>query len=747
MAAVRLALAAALLLPACLKPAPRTASSVSADVPQPPSAPREPTVHELHGERRLDEYAWMRNRDSPVVLTYLEAENEYTRAMMQSTEATQQRLYEEFVARMRHPGQLLEVRRGEYSYYSRLDAGKTYPTHYRKRLADDDADEEVVLDLNALVQKDGYIDLGSFELSDDGDYLAYSIDSEGTRSYTLYIKDLRSGQLLPERIRRVMGVCWAADRTLFYTVEDGEERPYRLYRHTLGENSDALVREENDPRYALQVRRSRSGAYVFVSAVASNATESAFVPARQPRLAPQLITRRRERHEYSVDHRGEFFFIRTNDRSPNFRLVVAKVSAPGEASWREVRAASERVALEDMAVFRDHLVVLEREGGLPHLRVAEFQGGPAEAPLLSASHRVEMPEPVYALHTEDNPSFNAPGYRFSYESLTSPTSYYEYRVRTRKLELLERAAVIDGYDPSRYREERLMARAADGTQIPISLVYRRDKPPGPNPMLLEAYGAYGYPFPTTFSSTRVSLLDRGFIHAIAHVRGGGELGPSWHEQGRRLNKRNSFGDFIAAAEQLIGSGYTKPDRLAIVGASAGGLLVATVINERPELFKAALLDVPFVDILNTMSDPELPLMEAEYDEWGNPADIEQYRYLKSYCPYTNIQRQDYPSLLVKTSYDDSEVMYWEPAKYVAKLRARARSTRPVLLWTELDSHAEREGAAADELRERAFDYAFLLAQVGSPEPATRATPAVPANPGRGVQPATIRSNTSAKTAR
>lgn len=746
----RAVLGSALLVCGCVKPAPAASAprAAASGVQQPPVAPRAPVARELHGDRRVDDYDWLRNRAAPEVRAYLEAENSYTRSMMRGTAAMQRKLLAEFQARTQHDDRLPSVRRGDWEYYARTEQGAAHPIYCRQR--GPGAPEEVLLDLNALAQGSSYVDLGSFEVSDDGNYLAYSLDTQGTRSYTLYVKELRSGQLGPERIRDVGGVAWAADRTLFYTIEDGDKRANRVYRRTLGSPNETLVRQETDPRYALEVTRSRSKSLVFIVAVGPTATEVAFIPARQPDLSPQTIARRREHHEYHVDHRGGWFFIRTNDRGANFRVVMAPVVAPAETNWRELTPASETIVREELAVFADYLVVHEREAGLSQLRISELRPTPSTAaspparaaskarkrgggrsaepplpplPQVEASYRIEMPEPVYELHAEENPNFTAPAYRFSYESLTTPTSYYEYRLRTHALELVQRGSVVAGYDPARYREERLHARAADGTAIPISLVYRADKPAGPSPTLLEAFGAYGYPFPTTFSSARVSLLDRGFVYAIAHVRGGGELGERWHDAGRLRRKRNSIDDFVTVAEHLIAHGYTTPDRFAIHGSSAGGLLIAAALNDRPELFRAALLDVPLVDLLNTMSDPELPLPASEYEEWGDPAVLDDYRYIKSYCPYTNIARAEYPTLMVKTSYDDSEVMYWESAKYVAKLRAQTPPRRPVLLWVNLRAEGDEGGVlASDPLRERAFDYAFLLSQVGRPESMPSASP-------------------------
>jgi oligopeptidase B len=743
----RLAATGTLVLGACLtigRPAKLAAPPPPPAALKPPLAPRDPVWTELHGERRIDEYAWMRNRDSPEVLGYLDSENAYTQAMMEPTRTLQTTLYEEFRARMQPIDDIPGVRRGSYDYYSRTETGKQYPL-YCRRVVGPNAPEEILLDLNRLAETTSYLDLGSLEVSDDGNLLAYSLDTGGVREYTLYIKDLRTGELGPERIAKVGSFAWALGSTLFYTVEDEGKRSHQAYRHSLGSPGDMLVQKEPDARFSLRVWRSRSKAFVFIGASSQTANEIAFVPAARPERAPLVIAKRRDRHEYQVEHRGALFYIRTNDRGLNHRLVTAPIADPGEAHWLELIPTSADVLLEDFALFRDYFAVHEREGGLPYLRVSELQPITEEPPLapgaapvvrgkarrgskakrhpaappiarptpvVIGSLRVDMPESVYELNSEENPEFNSETYRFSYESLASPTTYYDYHVHERSLQVVKRGAVMAGYDPSRYRSERLDAEAADGTRVPISLVYRADRPKGPGPLLMEAYGAYGYPYPTTFSFSRVSLLDRGVAYAIAHVRGGGELGQRWHDGGRMLHKRNSFGDFIAASERLIAAGYTTPDRLAIGGASAGGLLVAEVLNERPELFAAAVLDAPFVDILNTMSDPQLDLTAAEYEEWGNPAVPEQYRYLKSYCPYTNIHRQEYPALLIKTSYDDTEVMYWQPAKYAAKLRAQAVGDRPLLFSVALDAGQGDTTGRHDQLRERAFDFAFLLTQLG-----------------------------------
>jgi oligopeptidase B len=683
----------------------RTPADAQGGVPVPPIAPRKPATVVQHGETRVDDYAWLRDKDSPQVLAHLRAEAAYTRAVMKPTESLQQRLYNEIVGRIEETDQTPPVRRGDHLYYSRTERGKQYETHCRRR-GSMQAPEEVLLDLNRLAEGEKFLDLGVFEVSDDGARLLYSLDTTGFRDYTLFVKDLRSGELGKERIEHVGSAAWAADgRTIFYTVEDDAKRPYRLYRRTLGSGADDLVYEEKDERFVLQVWRARSKAFVFAGSFSHTASEVRFLPAAQPEQAPRVIAERRADHEYSVEHGGDLFYILTNDSGRNFRLVTTRVTTPGPEHWQELVPHSDAVMLEDNAVFAEHLVLHEREQGVPYLRVRELGAG-------GKSARVALPEPIYEVHPGENPEFQSAKYRFVYESLTTPKSHYDYDFGSGALQLLKRTPVLGGYDPARFRSERVHARAPDGTAVPISLVRSTAQPAGPAPMLLTGYGAYGYPLPTSFSYARISLLERGVTVAIAHVRGGGELGKRWHDQGRMDRKPNTFSDFIAAAEHLIASGATAPDRLVIEGASAGGLLVAAVLNRRPELFRAALLDMPFVDVLNTMSDASLPLTVGEYEEWGNPQLVDQYRNIKAYCPYTNVRAQRYPSILVKTSYNDSQVMYWEPAKYVAKLRALKTDANPLLLW--INMHAGHSGASGryDALRERAFDFAFVLAQLG-----------------------------------
>jgi oligopeptidase B len=492
---------------------------------------------------------------------------------------------------------------------------------------------------------------------------------------------------------------------LFYVKEDAAKRAWRLYRHSVGSAQDELVFEEGDVRFSIGVQRSRSRSWIFLGSHSATTSEVHCIPADRPTAAPRLIAARTADHEYDVDHRGELFYIVTNDRGRNFRLVTAPVADPRPENWAEVIPHRDDVMLEDVDLFSRHSVMHEREGGFPRLRVVSFETG--------ESHPVEFPEPAYSVFGTGNAEFDTDTFRFAYESLVTPDSVLDYDMDTRSRKLLKQEEVLGGYDPARYDSELLYATAADGTQLPISMVYRKDlRRSGPQPLLLTGYGAYGYASDVHFSSTRLSLLDRGVIFAIGHVRGGGEMGKRWHDQGRMLSKRNTFTDFIAVAERLIAAGYTAPDRLVIQGGSAGGLLMGAVVNLRPDLFKAMVAEVPFVDVINTMLDASLPLTTGEYEEWGNPQEREFFEYMLSYSPYDNIKARDYPPMLVETSLNDSQVMYWEPVKYVAKLRATKTDSNPVLVKINMGAGHGGASGRYDYLRELAFTYTFILWQLG-----------------------------------
>ncbi|HEY8173363.1 MAG TPA: S9 family peptidase [Dehalococcoidia bacterium] len=676
----------------------------------PPVAMRRETVDTTHGERRVDDYAWLREKENPEVAAYLEAENAYTASVLAPTVALQETLYAEMLSRIKETDDTPPHRYAGWLWYSRTEEGKQYPILCRKR--DANSAEQITLDVNALAEGKPFMALGTYGASPDGRLLAYSTDSTGFRQFTLQVKDLESGELLPERIERSGSVAWASDgRTLFYTVEDdATKRQYQLYRHRVGEMQDDLVYEEPDERFNIDVHRSRSGAYVFLSIASHTTSEVRFIPAGDPSSEWRTIAPREHEHEYDVDHQGNWLYIATNDRGRNFRLVRAPVADPGREHWEEVLPHRDDVMLEGLLAFEGHIALFERERGLQQIAMQDLASG--------TWHRMAFDEPVYSLGAQANREYETPRLRFAYQSLVTPNSVFEYDMETRQRELLKRTEVPGGYDASQYTSVRIWVDARDGTPVPVSLVYRKSTPlDGSAAMHLTGYGSYGYPYPVEFSSNRVSLMDRGVVCAIAHIRGGGEMGKRWHDEGKMASKMNTFTDFIDVADGLIARGYTSSDRLVIEGASAGGLLMGAVTNLRPELFRGVISKVPFVDVLNTMLDATLPLTVAEYEEWGNPNIADEYAVMRAYCPYTNLEAKDYPTLLVKTSFNDSQVMYWEPAKYVAKLRALLRTlktdARPLLLKTNMAAGHGGASGRYDYLREIAVEYAFVVWVVGA----------------------------------
>jgi oligopeptidase B len=690
-------------------------------IPRPPVARREPVEHVLHGDRRVDHYDWLRQKENPEVIAYLQSENAYTDAILKPTQGFQERLYQEMLGRILQTDFSVPYRLRGHLYFTRTEEGKQYALHCRRREAEG-SPEELLLDLNQLAEGHSFLGLGSFDISDDNQLLAYSLDTTGFRQYTLQVKDLRTGETLAERIERVTSVAWASDnRTFFYTVEDETtKRSHRLYRHVLGTSgADTLLYEERDERFRLEVERTRSGAYLFLTIASHTASEVHFLRADQPSGEFQLIAARENNHEYYAGHHpglagdatGGIFFIRTNSGGRTFRLVAARVADPRREFWREIIPNRAEVMLAAAEVFQTHLVLFERDGGLPYLRIVDLTANAPNA--LAASHRIQFTEPAYNASMGENPEFDASHVRFQYESFITPRSIFDYDVRTRERTLRKQQPVLGGYDPSQYVSERLHATAADGTRVPLSVVYRRDTPrDGTAPLLLYGYGSYGISVPVNFNSNRLNLLNRGFICAVAHIRGGGELGKPWHDAGRMKQKHNTFTDFITCAEHLIAQRYTIPEKLVIEGGSAGGLLMGAVANMSTDLFHLVISHVPFVDVLNTMLDASLPLTVGEYEEWGNPQIADDYFYMKSYCPYTNLERKAYPAMLLKTGLNDSQVMYWEPAKYVAKLRTLKTDSNPLLLKTNIGAGHGGASGRYDYLREIALDYAFLLTHLG-----------------------------------
>ena len=670
---------------------------------RPPTAAKKPKTIVQHGQTRVDDYFWLRERQNPQVIEYLKAENAHTAATLEPLAGLTETLYQEALARLKQDDAQPPYPKGGYLYYSRNEKGKQYAILCRKR--GQDGAEQVTLDHNQLAAGQKFFSMDEYQVSDDGNLLAYSTDTTGAREYTLRVRDLRTGLDLNDRIDNVTTVAWAADnKTLFYVIEDDAKRPYRLYRHVLGEENDEPVYEEKDRLFDLHLLRTRSKAYVRFLSESATTTEAHVIPADRPTAKPRIIQPRREGHEYYVDHRGGEFFIWTNDKGRNFRLVRAPVKTPGQENWREVIPHRDDVMLEWVDCFAGHCALYERAQGLPRLRVMDLQTGQAK--------QVQVPEAVYHVSAEQNHEFDSGVVRYRYVSFTTPWSVYAYDVNAGVSKLLKRTEVLGAYDPSLYESARLHATAPDGVQIPISLVRRKDAKPGPKPLLISAYGAYGISHPVMFSHALPSLLDRNVTFAVAHVRGGGEMGKRWHDQGKMLTKRNTFTDLVACAEHLVAQGHTSSDRLAIRGASAGGLTVGASLNLRPDLFRAAVLEVPFVDVLNTMSDDSIPLTTQEYVEWGNPNTRGEYDYIKSYCPYTNLTANAYPAIFVRTSLNDSQVPYWEAAKYVAKLRTLKTNSNPLLLWVNLDAGHGGASGRYDHMREGAEVHAFILNQLG-----------------------------------
>ena len=680
---------------------------------QPPIARRQETINTIHGHRLADDYAWLREKTSPEVIAFLEQENAYTKAVMKPTEELQARLYAEMISHIKETDVSVPFRDGVYFYYSRTEQGAQYPIYCRKH-GSLDAGEEIMLDMNQLAAGESFMALGALTVSDDGNLLAYSTDTTGFRQYTLHIKDLRTGEVLADQAQRVGSVVWTADnRTIFYSVEDEEtKRQFQVFRHVLGrpQVEDVLVYDEADERFNVGVGRTRDDKYMVLESASHTTSEEQFLPADDPEGSWTLIEPRSENIEYSADHRDGLWYIRVNDTARTFRIVTAPVSTPGRAHWRELIAHRDDVMLEELELFQSFAVLVERSNGLPHLRILNFdQQGAFAGP----SPEIAFPEPTYSAHPHVNREFVTDTFRYGYTSLVSPTSVYEYNVLTNQSTLLKELEVPGGFDRSLYRSERLFATAPNGTKIPVSIVYRKDKKgEGTNPLYIYGYGSYGYALPVGFNSNRLSLLDRGFVLAYAHIRGGGDMGKPWHDAGRLMNKMNTFTDFIAITEYLTAHGYGDPRRVAMEGGSAGGLLMGAVANLRPDLYRAVLSHVPFVDVMNTMLDPTLPLTIAEYEEWGDPNQPEAFEYMLQYSPYDNLERKEYPAMLVKTSLNDSQVMYWEPAKYVAKLRTLKADDRLLLLETNMSAGHGGASGRYDYLKEIALDYAFLLQELG-----------------------------------
>jgi oligopeptidase B len=672
----------------------------------PPKAARRPHALEAHGDRRVDPYYWLRDKRDPHVRAYLEAENAYTDAVMAPAAGLREKLYREIVGRIQETDTSAPTFSKGWWTYTRTVEGLDYEI-YCRRSGSMDAPEEVILDANELGKGHEYFDLGYVERSPDESLVAYAADIDGSELHVLRFRDLAHGEDLDDVINGVYyGSAWSADsKTFFYVKPDAAMRPYQVWRHRLATpaQQDVLVVQEDDERFELSVELTKSERYILFSSGSQETSEWRFLPSDNPDGEPAIIEPRRTGTEYSVDHQEQRFLILTNDGARNFRLMAAPLSIPGRASWTEVVPERPGVRLNFTDVHRNHVVLGQRSDGLQRLEVLDSQSG--------EMHVVEHPDATYTAFPGSSPNYDSPVMRFFYTSLTAPFSAVDYEMRTRRRTIVKQQPVRGGYDVADYVTERLWATAPDGVRVPMSLVYRKGlQLDGSNPALLYGYGAYEISIDPMFDPARLSFLDRGFVYAIAHIRGGGEMGREWYEDGKYLHKRNSFTDFIACAEHLVRQRYTNPQRLAIRGRSAGGLLMGAVLNLRPDLFACAVAQVPFVDTLTTMLDDKLPLTVNEYEEWGNPADPEYYRYLKGYSPYDNVHPADYPAMLVTAGWTDPRVPYWEPAKWVASLRTVSVGQRPVILQTQMTGHAGPSGRY-DSWREEALVMSFILSQL------------------------------------
>ncbi len=684
-----------------------TAYGQSDSTPTPPVAEKIHTERSINGAVLIDDYAWLRERANPKVRAYLEAENAYAEQVTAEEKPFAEKLYNETLSHIKQTDTSVPYRQRGYWYYTRTEEGKQYPILCRKKETLS-APEEVMLDVNQLAQGEKFMSLGAAEVSDDSNLLAFTTDNVGFRQYKLHVKDLRTGKILPDTAERVDSLTWAADnRTLLYSTEDATtKRSNLVHRHVLGTNSaaDPLVFDEKDERYDAYVYRTRDGKYLMMQSESHVTSEIKFLAADSPAGNWTLIEPRKEGVRYYADEGGGTFYIRVNDTDPSYRIVTAPVASPGKANWTEVVAARKEIPIEDLDVFRDFYVVTERIKGLPVLQVVTLKG--------KETHAVEVPEPAYSLSSAVNKEFDTDKFRYNYQSPITPSSTFEYDVKTRASTLLKQQEV-PGFDKSLYAVERLFVPANDGVGVPVTVVYRKDKfKRGENPLFVYGYGSYGITIPDTFSTTSLPILDRGVVSAVAHIRGGGELGEAWHNAGKMMTKRNTFTDFIDVTEGLLAQGYGKRGDVGIEGGSAGGLLMGAVTNMRPDLFKVVLCEVPFVDLMNTMLDASLPLTVTEYEEWGNPNQKAAFDYMLTYSPYDNVRAKAYPAILVQTSFDDSQVMYWEPSKYVAKLRAVKMDNNPLVFFINMHGGHGGSSGRYDRIREADRRYAFMLTQLG-----------------------------------
>ena len=685
--------------------------TIAQDSMKPPVAKKEPKVLKIHGYEITDNYAWLRDRGdkkNPEIIKYLEAENAYTEAHMGPHKPFVDNLYKEMLGRIKQTDLSVPYKLGEYWYLNKTEEGKQYPSYLRSKTKDG-ANPELLLDQNEMATGFKFFSIGAFEPSDDGNLLAFSTDTTGYRQYTLQIKDLRTGKMLPEKIERVTSQEWSNDgKYIFYVQEDAvSKRSDKLYRHVVGSTeADKLIYDEKDLLFGIGIGRSRDRKMLFIASFAKTMRESRYLPSDDPLGEFKVISPRREGHEYSADYdNGEFYFV-TNREAENFKVMRAPANDPSEKNWTEFIPHNPDVKIEDINFFKDYVVVSELENGLEYIRVMDRK-------TRRAATRIATPESVYTMGLGANAEYDTPVIRYNYASMITPNSTYEFDLKTRKSSLLKQQEIPSGYDKLQYETARVWATARDGVKVPISLVMKKGtKLDGKSPMLLYAYGSYGASMTPGFSTARLSLVDRGMIYAIAHIRGGGELGEKWRMEGRMFKKLNTFRDFVDSAKWLIANKYTSSDRLVIQGGSAGGLLMGGVVNMAPDTFHAVIAQVPFVDVMNTMLDETLPLTTDEWIEWGNPNEKAAWDYMVQYSPYDNVKAQRYPNMLIEISLNDSQVPYWEGAKFTAKIRELKTDDNTILLKTNMGAGHGGSSGRYDRLKEVAFDYAYALTQVG-----------------------------------
>ncbi len=675
---------------------------------QPPVAPTRPYSFDFHGQKIDDPYHWLKDKTNPEVIQYIQSENAYREGLTKDLKSFEDKLYREMLSHIKQTDLSVPVRDNGFWYYTRTEEGKQYPIFCRKKGSLEGA-EEILLDVNKLAEGKKFLSVRPIAASDDGKFYAYLTDVTGFREYYLSVKDLKTGKLLEDKFVKVSNVEWAGDnKTLFYVIEDAAKRPHKLFHHTLGDpkEKDQLVYEEKDELYRLGVSRTHDKKYLVHTSVSSTTTEESFLDGRTPDGQFKVIAPRKEGVEYSIDHRDGLFHIRTNkDGAVNFKWMTCPVAETNENGWKEFEPYKPSVFLEGISLFKDFAVVVEREAGVPQLRVYNFRS--------KESYRISFPEKSYAVNLGANPEFDTLDIHFDYTSLVTPRSVFDFNLKTRERKLLKATDVPGGFDAKNYVSERIDATAPDGVKVPISIVYRKGLiKDGKAPIFLYSYGSYGFSTDPFFDPTRLVLLDRGVVFALAHIRGGSDMGRQWYLDGKLMHKKNTFTDFIACADELVRDKYGARDRLAIEGRSAGGLLIGATLNLRPDLCKVAHLGVPFVDLINTMLDESLPLTVQEFLEWGNPKENAAGRYMLEYSPYDNLARTAYPSILVTTSLNDSQVLYHEPTKYVARLRTLKTDKNPLILKCNMDAGHGGASGRYEALHEKAYELAFILDQLG-----------------------------------